>query len=209
MKKRESVIYSINNQSLSIMKKLTLLAITATLFCLNINAQNSSGYRGFIDAGYTIGMGYFDNIGRVEVNTSHGYQINSLFYVGGGLGMHFFPSYETPNMNIPLDKRESKVDIPVFVNGRCNFLKGRISPFVDVKAGTYVNNGGGMYGNISAGCRIATKGRQAINVLVGYTSEELEFETFDKFVGKYDLSYTRHPRKQTTEGITIKVGYEF
>jgi CheY-like chemotaxis protein/anti-sigma regulatory factor (Ser/Thr protein kinase) len=33
-----------------------------------------------------------------------------------------------------------------------------------------------MYGNISAGCRIATKGRQAFNVLVGYTSVKLEFE---------------------------------
>ena len=39
------------------MKKIILLAIVATFFCSNINAQNESGYRGFIDAGYTIGMG--------------------------------------------------------------------------------------------------------------------------------------------------------
>ena len=88
------------------MKKLFLLAFIATFFSTSIIAQNTSGYRGFIDAGYTVGIGYFDNIGRVEVNTSHGYQINSMFYVGGGLGMHFFPSYETPDMNIPLDIRE-------------------------------------------------------------------------------------------------------
>lgn len=173
-------------------------------------AQNISGncYRGFVDGGYTIGIGDYE-FGRFEINSSHGYQINPFFFVGGGLGLHFMPEYKTKGMDIPLDQRESKVDIPVFANLRVNFSKGKITPFVDGKAGTYVTNNGGLYLNISAGCRFAVNEKQAVNVSVGYTTEKLEFETFNSFISYKNMNYTTSPRKLNTEGIAIKVGYEF
>ena len=174
-----------------------------------LSAQNiSSGYRFLFDGGYTIGIGDYD-FWRFELNVSNGYQINSFFYAGGGLGLHFMSEYKTKNMDIPLDQRKAKTDIPVFANLRANFANGKFSPFVDGKAGYYVTNNGGVYLNLSAGCRFAVNESQAINVMVGYTSEELEFETFKSFVGSYSMDYTRSPRKLTTEGITIKVGFEF
>lgn len=63
--------------------------------------------------------------------------------------------YETGNMNIPLDIRESIVDIPVFANVRCNFTQKKVAPFVDLKGGTFVTTNGGLYVNVSAGCRFA------------------------------------------------------
>ena len=191
------------------MKKFFVLFIVL-LASQMVSAQNTSGscYRGFVDGGYTIGIGDY-KFGRFEINSSHGYQINPFIFVGGGLGFHFMPKYETPDMNIPLDQRKSKVDIPVFANARANFSKGKITPFVDGKAGTYVNNNGGLYLNLSVGCRYAVDEKQAVNVSVGFTREELEFESFDRFTGKYSMSYTTSPRKLTTEGIAIKVGYEF
>ena len=173
-------------------------------------AQNISEgcYRGFVDGGYTIGIGDYE-FGRFEINTSHGYQINPFFFVGGGFGLHFMSEYKTKGMDIPLDQRESKVDIPVFANLRVNFSKGKITPFVDGKAGTYVTNNGGLYLNISAGCRFAVNEKQAVNVSVGYTTEKLEFETFSRFISYTNMNYTTSPRKLNTEGIAIKVGYEF
>lgn len=175
-----------------------------------MSAQNTSGscYRGFVDGGYTIGIGDYE-FGRFEINTSHGYQINPFFFIGGGLGLHFMPEYKTEGMNIPLDQRESKVDIPVFANLRANFSKGKITPFVDGKAGTYVTNNGGLYLNLSAGCRFAVNEKQAVNVSVGYTTEELEFESFKSFISSTSMNYLTSPRKLNTEGIAIKVGYEF
>jgi hypothetical protein len=192
------------------MKKLFVMVMLVCSAFVSANAQNVSGgyYRGFVDAGYTFGIGDYD-FGRFEVNTSHGYQINSYLYVGVGAGLHFMSSYKTSGMDIPLDTRDSKVDIPVFANARCNILKGKISPFIDLKGGTYVNNNGGLYANLSAGCRIATRSKQAVNISVGYTTEKLEFQTFSRFTSNNNLDYTRKPTKYDAEGITLKVGYEF
>lgn len=190
--------------------KKTLLFILMLFAFQMMSAQNESGgcYRGFVDGGYTIGIGDYE-FGRFEINTSHGYQINPYLFIGGGTGFHFMPKYETPNMNIAHDKRDSNVDIPVFANIRANFSKGKITPFVDGKAGTYVTNNGGLYINTSVGCRYALDKKQAVNVSVGYTIEKLEFQTFDRFINSYSMDYSRYANLLTAEGIAIKVGYEF
>jgi hypothetical protein len=191
------------------MKKL-LISLAVLFTSQVVLAQNTSEscYRGFVDGGYTIGIGDYE-FGRFEINTSHGYQINPFFFIGGGLGLHFMPEYKTKGMDIPLDQREAKVDIPVFANLRANFSKGKIVPFVDGKAGTYVTNNGGLYLNLSAGCRFAVNEKQAVNVSVGYTTEKLEFETFKSFISSKKMNYMTSPRKLNTEGIAVKVGYEF
>ena len=191
------------------MRKISFVLSAIMAIALNCNAQSSNGcYRGFIDAGYSIGVGDYE-FGRFEVNTSHGYQFNPYFFLGAGAGLHFMSSYETKDMDIPLDVRDSQVDIPVFANIRCNFSKKKVSPFVDVKGGTYVTNNGGLYVNASAGCRFAINEKQAVSFAVGYASEKLEFETFDRFTSNTSMNYTRSPRKLDTEAITLKLGFEF
>lgn len=192
------------------MKKLLMCVMLICSASMVSNAQNTSGncYRGFVDAGYDVGIGDYD-FGRFVINTTHGYQFNPYIFLGAGTGLHFMSKYETKNMDIPLDIRESKVDIPVYANAHVNFTKGKIAPFVDGKAGTFVTNNGGMFWNISAGCRIATNEKQAVNIAIGYASEKLEFETFNKFNSSHDMSYTRKPRALDTECVTIRVGYEF
>src|SRR5574344_2475811 len=193
------------------MKKLFLLVMLICLACMVSNAQNASGncYRGFIDIGYDVGNGDYD-FGRFVINTTHGYQFNPYIFLGAGAGFHFMSTYETKgSSDIPLDIRESKVDIPVFANGRVNFTKGKFSPLIDIKGGTYVTNNGGRYANASVGCRISTNSKQAINISVGYTSEKLEFQTFNKFNSSHDMSYTRKATNYDTEGVSPKIGYEF
>lgn len=174
------------------------------------SAQNVSSkcYRGFADAGYTIGVGDYE-FGRFEINTSHGYQFNPHFFLGAGVGLHFMPEYETDGMSIALDQRDSSVEIPIFANSRVNFTKTKVSPFVDAKVGTYITSGSGLYASISAGCRIATNQKQGVNISIGYTYGKLEFKTFDSFISSSSMEYTRDGRVLATEGIAIKVGYEF
>ena len=103
------------------MRKKSFILAVIMVIALNCNAQSSSGcYRGFIDAGYSIGVGDYE-FGRFEVNTSHGFQFNPYLFLGVGAGLHFMSSYETKDMDIPLDVRDSQVDIPVFANIRCVF----------------------------------------------------------------------------------------
>lgn len=59
------------------MKKLFILLVSVLLFSFNCSAQSisSGNYKGYVDAGYSIGIGDYE-FGRVEINTSHGYQFN-------------------------------------------------------------------------------------------------------------------------------------
>ena len=192
------------------MKKIFISVVLLCAAWLDASAQNVSGncYRGFVDAGYDVGIGYFE-MSHFSITTSHGYQFNPYIFLGAGTAFHFMKGYKTPGMNIALDERESKVDIPVFANARVNFMKKKVTPFIDGKVGTYVTNNGGMYWNLSAGCRIATNQKQAVNISVGYASEKLEFQTVDRFEVGYSMNYIREPRVQLSECVTVRVGYEF
>lgn len=186
------------------MKKFLIL-LTVLLACMKVYAQDDfiSGYRGFADLGYTIGVGDYE-FGRVEISTTHGYQVCPYFFVGAGVGFHFMSKYE----NI-IDKRDSKVSIPIYVDFHSTLMKTKFAPFVNVKLGHFVTNSDGFYANASAGVRMRTVGKQALTLSVGYTFEKLEFETFSHFTSTSSLDYVRKPRELDTEGISIKVGYEF
>lgn len=45
----------------------------------------------------------------------------------------------------------------------------------------------------SLGVRYALNNKQGLSLSVGYAAEKLEFETFERFNGRYDMSYTRKP----------------
>ena len=113
-------------------------------------------------------------------------------------------------MTYALETHESKVSIPLFVDLHSQFMKTKFAPYVDIKLGHFVTNGDGFYANASAGIHMITIGHQAVTLSIGYTFEKLKFETFDKFTHPgINMDYTRSSRLLDTEGISIKVGYEF
>lgn len=191
------------------MKRLLLLAALVPAM-LGAKAQNVARncYRGFVDLGYSVGYATY-NLNRFEVNTSHGYQFTPHIFLGAGLGFHFMQSYETPDMKIPFDVREKKIDIPVFANLRWNFMKRSVTPFMDFKGGTYVTNNGGLYLALAAGCRISVGEKQAVNFSVGYTLDRLEFQTFHHYTNSSFDEIERRPEKCNAEAVTVKLGYEF
>ena len=191
------------------MKKVLILLCVLVAGFSAMAQDNYRGYRGFADLGYTIGVGDYE-FGRFEISTAHGYQLSPYFFVGAGVGIHFMSKYETKGMTYALDTRDSKVSIPLFVDLHSQFMKTKFAPYVDVKLGHFATNGDGFYANASAGIRMRTIGHQAVTLSIGYTFEKLKFETFDKFTHPgLNMDYTRSSRLLDTEGISIKVGYEF
>lgn len=177
-------------------------------FYNQVNSPIQIGYHGFADLAYTIGVGDY-TFDRFELSSTHGYQFNPYLFLGGGIGFHFMQKYETPDMDIPLDSRDFMVDVPLYAETRITFINGGISPFISGRGGYYLTHGGGLYLNASVGCRFAVSTNHAINVFVGYSSEKLEFDTFERFNSSSSMDYSTEKRKLLTEGISIRIGYEF
>jgi small nuclear ribonucleoprotein (snRNP)-like protein len=108
-----------------------------------------SGYRGFFDAGYIMKMGDLSS-SRIEVTTSHGYQISPSLFIGIGLGANLYSNgfyqnsvYRNDTIGGPKDVMAKTVDslnisttLPIFVDVRYNFItEGQVIPFAGLKAG--------------------------------------------------------------------------
>ncbi len=161
------------------MKKI-LLIITILLTAVSVEArQPRRGYRGFIEwssslraekFGYPDMNGnlltYRDNTFYTGFTTSHGYQINPMFFIGAGLGM----------------ERCGKLDnwvAPVFIQGRIDLKLGKFTPFGDIRIGANVAEGAGVYFSPTVGYRFNWGRKMGVNLgagltLAGYRAEHYE-----------------------------------
>ncbi len=140
-----------------------------------------SGYRGFIDLGYSVGVGDWGE-GRVELTTSHGYQIIPYLFVGLGVGVNYY--------------HESEVwEIPIFVHLRGSLPCHAIcQPFIDWKIGYTVYDSTGFYMCPSVGCRFAVSDMCGLSLSLGYTIQK-----FESYWGS----------RENCGGFSIKVGLDF
>ena len=169
------------------------------------------GYRGFIDAGYAFdisGHKYskstiirdeasdlpdseYVNSNYFEISTSHGFQFNNFFFLGGGVGLDYYTGREA-------------FCVPIFVNFRANFMNKKVTPFGDVKLGCAVGDLIGVHYSLALGARIATSKKTAVHLsleLAVQDSDELLLEDDD------DWLFDAKPYLFTTLG--LKVGFEF
>lgn len=189
------------------MKKIKFLALAAALVvCATASAQFSnvkrtgssnsvsagleSGYHAFLEAGYVVGSGDIA-ADRIELSTSHGYQINPYVFVGGGLGISYYHSPDLWTM-------------PIFVNARGTLIDGTISPYLDLKIGYavgltshdwgYKTTGSmsGFYFSPSIGCRF-----NKFTVSAGYE------------LMNYTLSNDYDSEGLSSGGFSFKIGMEF
>lgn len=105
------------------MKRILLLfALVCAVF--GASAQSpESGYRSYVDLGYTIAAGFDSPQGHLDLATSHGYIHNGCFYAGGGAALTWFVPQE--------------VALPVFgeVRGFIPNNKGSVKPYFGLRAG--------------------------------------------------------------------------
>ena len=150
---------------------------------LNNNSGNESGYKGFIDLGYTIGVGDW-GIDRLELSTSHGCQFNPYLYVGAGVAANYYFDAEAFGM-------------PIFAHVRGNILNNSISPYVDFRIGySPLGDVKGLYMAPSIGCKI-----KSFNVSLGYVMQKVKYY--------YEDYYYDYEGSENCGGFSLKVGFEF
>lgn len=161
--------------------KRTIFLLLAIIAFTHVSEarQPKRGYRGFLEWSSSVrsdNFGVFDIHGNLSMerqgsfytgfSTSHGYQINPMFFVGAGLGM----------------ERCGKLDnwvAPVFVQGRIDLKLGRFTPFGDLRLGANAAEGGGIYISPTIGYRFNWGRKMGVNLgagltLAGYRSEHYE-----------------------------------
>lgn len=155
-----------------------MLAIIAFVHAAEAH-QPKRGYRGFLEWSSSVrsdNFGVFDihgNFGMERqgsfytgITSSHGFQINPMFFVGVGLGM----------------ERCGNLDnwvAPIFLQGRIDLKFGKFTPFGDLRLGANVAEGAGIYISPTIGYRFNWGRKMGVNLgagltLAGYRSEHYE-----------------------------------
>lgn len=153
-----------------------------------------SGYRGFVETGYTVKTGEYGR-GRLDITTTHGYQFNPYLFVGGGVGLQY---YHEDDLTV----------VPLFAEVRANFLKNKVSPFAALKVGYSVSfyDGDsedlGFYCAPAVGVRYAVARNLALNFSVGYS---LQYAEMLFYYGGYGYD----TETKNVGGVSLKIGIEF
>lgn len=146
------------------MKKLFMTFAMVALLATTAFAQDAKSYRGFTDLSYTLGVGETsEDFDRFTLSTTHGYQIDDLFFVGGGVSFEYVRDAAIALVPIYADAR---IDIP---------LHGRsIKPFVDAKIGYAAGQLDGFYFAPTIGVRVPVKFVKAMNFGLGYKLQKIQ-----------------------------------
>lgn len=146
--------------------------------------QSSVPYKGFLEMGYSFGVG--DNRSdRLDILTTHGLQVGGSAFIGVGAGLSFAFNADGQYVDYRDDYHTTGVSIPLYVDLRFaqpSWKNQYVQPFFDVKVGAqfrisdddFVLENGVVDGNRSfffsptVGIRIPVSYSNAINLGVTY-----------------------------------------
>lgn len=150
------------------------------------------GYKGFVDAGFTFDVSDYD-ANKFELSTSHGYQFNNHFFVGGGLALNYYTDLDL-------------FSVPIFTNFRANFMNQKITPYGDIKMGYSAGDIEGFYAAFAFGVRFSLVKKTALNLSIGYTLQQDDYSYYSYSSSSYYYYYDDYTN---LSGISLKVGFEF
>ena len=178
-----------------------LLALSAIT---TYGRQPQRGYRGFIEWSndLTSQQNFYTNetVLYTGATTSHGSQINPMWYIGAGLTVEYCNQYET-------------FMVPVFAHTRADFQFGKFTPFADFRLGCNLGEGGlGAYISPSIGYRFNWGRKFGMNLGLGMTVKTYNVDIYD---GVYDadtgyllIQYIGHETRAKAY-FTFRLGIEF
>ena len=146
------------------MKKLLMTLMVATIAMTTAFAQDAKSYRGFTDLSYTLGVGdNSEDFDRFTLSTTHGYQLDDMFFVGAGVSFEYVrdaavglvPIYADVRMDVPLSSRNIKT-------------------FVDAKIGYAAGELDGFYFAPTIGVRVPVNFVKAMNFGLGYKLQKIQ-----------------------------------
>jgi len=179
------------------------------------NAQTlKKGYRGSADLGFCKYISQMDP-SNVELSTTHGYQFNPYFFLGAGMGFDFTGEATYGDVGgRPYNKRDSKVDIPMYFCARANFLKTKLSPFIDARFGSHVSDKAEQYVDIELGARYSLSDNMGLSFSIGVqerivTVDQYKSEIGNKYNGYKTTYYYTDRTGETFHGLIFKFGVDF
>lgn len=194
------------------MKRTIFLLPAIIIFALQAGArQPGRGYRGFVEWSSSVRS---DNFGVIDLHgnftterqgsfytgfsTSHGYQINQMFFVGAGLGM----------------ERCGKLDnwiVPLFIDGRVDLKLGKFTPYGDLRLGANLAEGTGLYISPTIGYRFNWGRKTGVNLGAGLTLAGYKAEHYEGTVtgpDSYEIHYVG-TRRHMRAYFSFRLGLDF
>lgn len=181
----------------------TILSLVATIFLVTFQGsakEPAHGYRGFVDMNAEAYFKKKTSYGSHDIvhsvlgfTTTHGFQFNNHFFVGGGTGLvarTFNYSYFGLN-----------IGFPVYVLGRFDWNIGKVPLFADLKIGSFLILDydrpfmSTLYINPSIGYRCQLNRKIALNIGAGISLHYLDTYNY------YDERWELMP--------SVKLGIEF
>ncbi len=160
-----------------------ILYISVDMLALKPYRMPKEGYRGFLEVGASGGMreiGASDGIGAREyyythdgiifISTTHGYQFNENFFLGGGFILGFGVEGE----------------FPVYIDGRYDFKFNKITPFADLRIGYNLwkeGHAGGFWFSPTIGYRFNWGRKAGFNIGVGFSFKEMDVPVLQTVIG--------------------------
>ena len=186
------------------------------------------GYKGIFDLGYHFAYGDTGQKGHIEINTSHGYQINKFLFAGVGSGLHIYRARDAamkdPNnyphyvgTYLPLIDFSYKT-LPVFldIRGYLPLQNNKITPFAMFRSGYAFNlnddnQGVGIYYNPAVGIKYIISPIISINFSIGYSYQSFRGEPYSGFYGYFYVKDHSNIQYEVlgTGGVCLKLGVEF
>lgn len=189
------------------MKRILIITSLLLIALFASARQPQRGYRGFFDWSNSVRSDKFwysedDRVSTTShywgFSTSHGYQINPIFFVGAGLAM------------------EKCSDLgnwiaPVFVQGRADFKFGNYTPFGDLRLGVNMAEGAGVYFSPTVGYRFNWGRKMGVNLGLGLTLGGYKAEHYDIIIpspDEYIIEYLG-TRRHVRAYFSFRVGIDF
>jgi len=151
------------------MKQLLLImCVLCSISCYSQDGKNydpQTGIKGFVESGYTIGVGK-DHEGRIPLWATIGYQFNPYLFIGVGTGENYFHD-------------SKQYGIPVYGDIRAYLPVSWVGPFIDAKIGASMADVKGFYIRPSAGCRFGATNNTALILSIGYEHQHINESDLD------------------------------
>lgn len=155
---------------------------------------SKKGYRTQIEQ--TIDFGDFGAFGYDAI---FGYQFNSHLQLGGGIGLRALSDEVTGD----------GFGVPLYADFKVNFLKTKVTPFFDLKAGSLITADPTFYFSSSVGVKIHFSKARALSISTGVAWAGCEYyDYYDYYIGD-EYYYNEYYSDYTGCAFSFKINYQF
>ena len=191
------------------MKRLLFILILISTVATVEAKQPKRGYRGFLEWSSSIRSEVFDEdefthkkqreaMFCAGLSTSHGYQINPVFFVGAGI-------------NLECLCNNFEFISPVFLQGRADFLFGKFTPFADLRIGYNLVPDSEIYLSPTIGYRFNWGRKMGVNIGLGLSVVDYTTDRYDYIVtgpDSYEMYFVKKEHN-VMAFFTFRVGIDF